>query len=696
MPSVSARQWPHQSSPTSGSEYLPAIDGLRAVAVAAVVAYHLGLPWARGGFLGVDLFFVLSGFLITGLLLREREQTGRIDLAHFYRRRARRLLPALFLMLAAVSAWVAATGTAADVTSLRADAVAAVGYVANWRLVLSHSGYFAQFSAPSPLRHAWSLAIEEQYYLIWPLLLLGLMRGGRGSRRATVMATVAMAALSATAMAIMYHPGHDPSRIYYGTDTRVFELLVGALLALLTTARPASGPARPIARRAATLVGPLALATLLFAAVTVHDDAGWMYQGGFVGCSLLAAAVVWSVGRAQPGRFGAALAVRPLRWMGRISYGIYLWHWPVIDLLTPARTGLSRPASLLTQVAVTMILSTASFYVVERPIRLGRIPKWPALVAAPLGACLALTFLTVAPARTVKLATSQHLALAPVPAPPVTSLASSEPVSPASGRAPSPTSSMMPVAPPSSDTLTGVRTPSAGEPLRVLMVGDSVMWDASLGIKAALEATGEATVDDRAVLGFGLTRSAYAWRTAWPSLIAADRPDVVIAMFGGWDAAQVGSKGPSWYAALLDQAIGTLSSSGARIVFLEYPRNRPPDVPGQAPVDQASNERLRELVNGTFAGAAQRHTGTVTYLPVSPALDLNGEYSAFLPGADGVLERVRKHDNIHICPAGSARLGALVLHATETWFSLPAADPRWLSGAWRSDVRFNLPQGACA
>ncbi|HWW54174.1 MAG TPA: acyltransferase, partial [Acidimicrobiales bacterium] len=278
MRSVSARPWRPPSSPSSGSEYLPAIDGLRALAVIAVVAYHLGLPWARGGFLGVDLFFVLSGFLITGLLLREREQTGRIDLGHFYARRARRLLPALFLVLAAVSTWVAATGTTPDLTSVRSDALAALAYVANWRLVLSHSGYFAQFSAPSPLRHAWSLAIEEQYYLVWPILLLGLMRLGRGSRRATVLATLVLAVLSASAMAVMYHPGADPSRIYYGTDTRAFELLVGALLALLTTARPASGAVRRAVPRAVALVGPLALATLVVACLTVHDDAGWMYH----------------------------------------------------------------------------------------------------------------------------------------------------------------------------------------------------------------------------------------------------------------------------------------------------------------------------------------------------------------------------------------------------------------------------------
>jgi hypothetical protein len=222
------------------------------------------------------------------------------------------------------------------------------------------------------------------------------------------------------------------------------------------------------------------------------------------------------------------------------------------------------------------------------------------------------------------------------------------------------------------------------------------MWDASLGIKAALEATGAASVDARAVLGFGLSRTAYPWRTAWPNLMAADRPDLVIAMFGGWDASAAGANGPAWYAALVEQAIRMLSASGARLVFLEYPHNRPPDVPGKPPVDQANNERLRELVNNVFADAALRHAGSVAYLPVGSALDLNGRYSAFLLNAAGVTERVRKHDDIHLCPAGSARIGALVLQAAATAVALPAADPNWMDGTWRNDPRYNSPQGACS
>jgi peptidoglycan/LPS O-acetylase OafA/YrhL len=631
-----------------------------------VVAYHLGLPWAPGGFLGVDLFFVLSGFLITGLLVRERRQTGRIDLGRFYARRARRLLPALFVALAAVSLWVAVTGRVTDITSVRADTLAALGYVANWRLVLAHHSYFAQFGPPSPLQHAWSLAIEEQYYLLWPLILLALLRG-RGSIRRALTGTLVLAAASVATMALLYHPGTDPSRVYYGTDTRAFELLIGAGLALIVVRGHDL-----VVRRWSGYAGAGALTALVVLFAKVHDTSGWMYRGGFLLAALLAAVAVWSASHARP---GALLASAPLRWIGRISYGIYLWHWPVIVLLTSSRTGLARPALLVAQVAVTLLAATLSFHLVERPIRVGRLPRWPALVAAPLVASLLVTIVVTTPTHTVKVAAPARLvAIAATPAP-----------------APPP-----PPPRPESLGLAAARAVSTQSPLRVLIVGDSVMWDASLGIKAALEATGAATVDAKAQLGFGLTRATSPWRTAWPQLVRSDRPDVVLALWGGWDAPAAASNGAAWYANLVDEAVQVLGAGGADVIFLEYPRNRPPDVPGKPPVDQAANERLRQLVNQVFASVAAGHAGSVGYLPVGPALDQDGQYAAFLSSPDGTLERVRKHDNIHFCPAGAARLGSWVLGALTASFALPAADPGWLAGSWRSDARYDNPSGACA
>jgi len=672
--------WPRRSPPSvsegsggsrgSGGRYLPALDGLRALAVGAVVSYHLGLPWARGGYLGVDLFFVLSGFLITGLLLHD---TG---FKRFYSRRARRLLPALFLLLAVVSVWVARGGTGVDRASFRGDVLAALAYVANWRFVFSHQGYFAQFTVPSPIRHVWSLAIEEQFYLLWPVVLLGLRRRGRSF---TLAATVAMAGASAVAMALLYHPGVDPSRAYYGTDTRAFELLIGAVLALVTTGRAEPGPG---ARRWLHAAGAAALAGFLVLAVVVPDRAGWMYRGGFALAAVLAAVAVLSVGRRQAGPLGAALSIGPQRWVGRISYGIYLWHWPVIDLLTRSATGLSGNTLRLAQVAVTLGAASISYYALERPVRTGALRGWRVRVAAPV-AVVGVVMVGLWASTVPVVAAVEAPATKPTPA-----------AARSAAAGPTTTVPAPPVPPPLG--LTGGRMVTAQDPLRVLVVGDSVMWDASLGIKAALEATGVARVDPQAVLGVGLTQTAYRWRTAWPRLVVADRPDVVVAMFGGWDGPQVVANGVPWYAGLVDQATAILTAGGARLVLMEYPRNLPPDIPGQPPVDQAANERQREAVDLAFAGAVLRHPGVVAYLPVGPVLDLGGQFTSFLPGPAGVPERVRKHDDVHFCPAGAERVGRWVLDALTGPYGLPAPDPSWATGPWRADPRYDLPHGACA
>jgi peptidoglycan/LPS O-acetylase OafA/YrhL len=226
--------------------HLPALNGLRGLAVMGVVAYHLQIGWARGGYLGVDLFFVLSGFLITTLLLEEWVGTGRVNLVAFWGRRARRLLPALFLVVLALALYLVCNalfgGPGAngliDLSGLRGDALATLLYVNNWHLIFAHQSYFAQFSTPSPLQHTWSLAIEEQFYLVWPPVLLVLLKyGRRGWRRVGVTLTVALGVGSSVLMAALFHPGVDPSRIYYGTDTRLFDLMAGATVAFLAAAR---------------------------------------------------------------------------------------------------------------------------------------------------------------------------------------------------------------------------------------------------------------------------------------------------------------------------------------------------------------------------------------------------------------------------------------------------------------------------
>src|SRR5215204_4213854 len=211
--------------------YMPGLDGLRALAVLAVIAYHLELGWAQGGLLGVGVFFTLSGYLITDLLLGQQDAVGYLRLGDFWLRRARRLLPALFLMLAVVVAWVTLFDRS-QLPVLRGYVAAAAVYMSNWWNIFRHASYFSRFGPPPPLDHLWSLAVEEQFYLVWPFLLWLGLRYARGRYRMAGL-TLAAAALSATVMALLYQPGVDPTRVYEGTDTRAFGLLVGAALAMV-------------------------------------------------------------------------------------------------------------------------------------------------------------------------------------------------------------------------------------------------------------------------------------------------------------------------------------------------------------------------------------------------------------------------------------------------------------------------------
>ena len=324
--------------------YFPALDGLRALAVAGVICYHGSLPWAGGGFLGVDAFFVLSGFLITTLLLREwrssgdpaaRDPGGRIDLKGFWTRRARRLLPALLLVLGAVALYAAIVAAPDELRTIRGDGIASLFYVANWRFILSGQSYFAQFGAPSPLRHFWSLAIEEQFYLLWPLMVFGILRWRRGSVRSLAVFSVVAATASAVLMWILYTPGQDPSRVYYGTDTRASSLLVGALLAMLMLRRPTVEHRGARWTLHAAAIGAAALLGYWWSTATEHSD--WLYRGGFVIAAVLVAVVIASVTQPNRGPLGRALSVKPLRFIGMISYGLYLWHWPVFIALSPTR-----------------------------------------------------------------------------------------------------------------------------------------------------------------------------------------------------------------------------------------------------------------------------------------------------------------------------------------------------------------------
>jgi peptidoglycan/LPS O-acetylase OafA/YrhL len=354
---------------------MPGLDGLRALAVLAVIAYHEQFGWAPGGMLGVGVFFTLSGYLITDLLLGQWVASGRLNLGDFWLRRARRLLPALFVMLAVVTAW-ATVASPSRLAALRGAVAAAATYSSNWYYIATHSSYFARFAPPGPLDHLWSLAVEEQFYLVWPwLLLLGVccLRSRRASAvRWLALPTLALAAGSAVLMLMLYHPGYDPTRVYEGSDTRACGLLVGAALAMVWPSRREAGPAR-WARIGLDGAGIAGLAVVGLMIWRVGQYSSFTYQGGLVVLSVATAGVLAAA--ACPGSLvGAALGWRPLRWIGVRSYGIYLWHFPVIVLTTPANAPEDLPRAAV-QVAASIGLAALSWRFVEEPIRHGALAR---------------------------------------------------------------------------------------------------------------------------------------------------------------------------------------------------------------------------------------------------------------------------------------------------------------------------------
>jgi peptidoglycan/LPS O-acetylase OafA/YrhL/lysophospholipase L1-like esterase len=366
----------------AGQRYMPGLDGLRALAVLAVIAFHEQLGWAPGGLLGVGVFFTLSGYLITDLLLGQWATRGRLALADFWGRRARRLLPALFVMLAVVTAWITLADRA-RLAGLRGSVVAAATYSSNWYLIVQGQSYFARFAPPAPLDHLWSLAVEEQFYLAWPwLLLAGLiclrrLRHGRpGGVAWLALPTLALAACSAWAMLALYHPGLDPTRVYEGTDTRASGLLIGAALAMAWPSRRAAergaldGRAARIALDATAFAG---LGIILVMIWRTGQYSPFLYRGGLILLSAASAAVI--AASARPGTVtGKMLGWKPLRWLGVRSYGIYLWHYPVIVLFTPtdATEDLGRAAW---QTAVTIVVAALSWRYIEEPIRRGALAR---------------------------------------------------------------------------------------------------------------------------------------------------------------------------------------------------------------------------------------------------------------------------------------------------------------------------------
>lgn len=643
---------PSAAGGTQPHHRLAPLDGLRAFAVLTVLLYHGGVTWFGGGLLGVDVFFVLSGFLITSLLCGEFLTKGTIALGRFWANRARRLLPALLLLLLGVALYAWVFRSTLDLSAIRGDALSTLLYVANWHFLFTGQGYFAKSIAPSPLLPMWSLGVEEQYYLIWPLVALLALR--RGGTRAVVWVAGVGAVASASLMAALYVAGASIDRLYYGTDTRAQALLVGSVLGALASTRDwrviaRSWARRPLGRATGAAIGIAGAAFLLWAWHALDGQGAMLYEGGFLLVALAAGAVITVVTSWRHSLVAAVLSWRPLTYIGTISYGLYLYHWPIFLTLTEAHAGLSGPSLFALRISVTFAVAILSYHLVERPIREGHLARTWRGLAVGIGAAVATTGVVVAvtlpiasdasPAvlarDSARLSASQHQALA-------------------ASRA------------------------FTTHPVRFMMFGDSVALTASVGLAIKSTERYGVKVYNAGILGCDLSLAPSrlagvvypadpkvncgSWETTWSRQIATVHPDVVGLLIGRFEFADHYYHGtwvhlgmPVWDQHLkdkLDRAVSVLSAGGARVVLFTFPYIDPPLAQPNGALWPENRPDRVDRWNQLIDQVAATHRSTVTLVNLNRILDPQGHFTTTV---DGISVRW-PDDGIHISTAGGTWL----------------------------------------
>jgi peptidoglycan/LPS O-acetylase OafA/YrhL len=699
--------------------HIDGLDGLRGLAVIAVVLYHGGVSWANGGFLGVELFFVLSGFLITSLLMREWLSSGTVVLANFWARRARRLLPALFVLVVVIGIYYAIKGTIGAVPGLFGDGLAALFYYSNWHQIAVGTNYFVQSGPTSPFQHTWSLAIEEQFYVVWPLLVLGAaflvkrsaggVRGvpseGEASRMLNVMLTATLVFLVASAIdsLILYHGGtvSGQNRVYYGTDTRASGLLSGAALAILMARLRLSGrlgaggqptgvggglnvPAgteRGRRRRAAKTgwlpVVSLGSAVLLACALALmwktNGDDHWLYPWGFLAVDALSVGLIAVIMTAPRTIANRIFSLGPLRAVGQISYGLYLWHFPLFLWIDQSGTGLKGFPLLAVRVATAVAVSVLSYYLVEQPIRQRRWPVWIVRGLAPITAAAGVVSLSVA-------ASAAAIPTATAPVPVVTTHLAGDSSCQVTL---SNTASYGTVAPAKSDEATFqlkgldrgtvswplsrlTKTFETCPPKRALIIGDSIAFTIGVPMLYDEQKYGTA-VADAAILGcaFGV-RGQLDVNGTWeappkrcPDEISewqaeADKfgADEVIFELGyrdefnwKWNGKIVHLGEPafdSYVESRLRKFVSVLGENGKRkLLFLSVPYVKPPAQSDGSAAPQGLTNRHNEI-NKLIREAAETDHADASVLDIDRWLSPDGHYTADVNGQDC------RFDGIHV------------------------------------------------
>ena len=613
--------------------YEPALDGLRAVALLGVIGYHAGIDRLHGGFLGVSAFFTLSGFLITSLLLTERASTGRVDLGSFWQRRVRRLLPAALVTIAATVVVVALVGDDSQLARLRTDALASLLHFSNWRFIAGGDSYGALFESPSFFRHFWSLAVEEQFYLVFPFAIASLLRVTRGPTRAFGVVLGAVAALGLAWPAVLLASGATTDRLYFGTDTRLGELAVGAVMAFWWVRRERTIPDRPVVLSATAAAAVVVLAAMW---TTAEPTDRFLYRGGFALHAVLTLVVV-AAAVAPSGPVRSLLSWAPLRRIGMVSYGAYLFHWPIL-LVLQQQTDMGPWSRLGVGLVLTFVAAELSHRVVEQPIRRGRrgaqVPVWLVVPATAAVAALIVGVAAWRPPAEAPIDFARAQA-------DLAALTASSTVPPAAGTDSTDGTETTVVA--DGDAGPAVEVAGAVEaarPLRLSAFGDSTALMTGLGLAQWAESRpGEvAIVQGQAKLGCGLITGGTRvlegrtvavpddcdpWLEEWTAAIEGRAVDVAVVQVGAWDIVDHRLEGSDDYLAIgrdavydallrdnLVAATDALLEHSEMVMLLAHPdvgQGRLDAVPAgvtYAEYDPARSQRWRDIVDEVAATRA--------------------------------------------------------------------------------------------